>query len=50
MPNRQRAIQILKNISSVDQCAGGVSYAYAERQFTVCVEKRRDDGPGVAPV
>jgi hypothetical protein len=40
-PHRQRAIQILQNLRdpvSVDQCASGVGYAYAQRRFAVCVE------------
>ncbi|MGH3959172.1 LppU family putative lipoprotein [Mycobacterium sp.] len=40
-PHRQRAIQILRNLQdpvSVDQCASGVGYAYAQRRFAVCVE------------
>jgi hypothetical protein len=40
-PHRQRATQILRNLRdpvSVDQCASGVGYAYAERRFAVCVE------------
>lgn len=40
-PHRQRATQILPNAASVDQCVSGVGYAYAERQFTVCVENVR---------
>lgn len=36
--HRQRATQILDGVASVDQCVSGVGYAYAERQFTVCVE------------
>lgn len=39
--HRQRAIQILRNLQdpvSVDQCASGVGYAYAQRRFAVCVE------------
>ncbi len=41
MPHRQRATQILKDLQepvSVDQCASGVGYAYAQRRFAVCVE------------
>ncbi|KAA8962556.1 hypothetical protein [Mycobacterium sp.] len=40
-PHRQRAIQILRNLSDpvgVDQCASGMGYAYAQRRFAVCVE------------
>ena len=40
-PHRQRATQILRDLTepvSVDQCASGVGYAYAERRFAVCVE------------
>jgi hypothetical protein len=39
--HRQRAVQILRNLQdpvSVDQCASGVGYAYAQRRFAVCVE------------
>jgi hypothetical protein len=38
VPNRQRVTQILTGVASVDQCASGLGYAYARRQFTVCVE------------
>lgn len=41
VPHRQRATQILKDLQdpvSVDQCASGVGYAYAQRRFAVCVE------------
>ncbi|MGH3561874.1 MAG: LppU family putative lipoprotein, partial [Mycobacterium sp.] len=41
VPHRQRAIAILKNLRdpvSVDQCASGVGYAYAQQRFAVCVE------------
>ncbi|WP_428833639.1 LppU family putative lipoprotein [Mycolicibacterium porcinum] len=37
-PHRQRATEVLRGVSNVDQCASGVGYAYPERQFTVCVE------------
>ncbi|OBI40599.1 hypothetical protein A5707_09305 [Mycobacterium kyorinense] len=40
-PHRQRATQILTDLRdpvSVDQCASGVGYAYADQRFTVCVE------------
>ncbi|GAB2999297.1 LppU family putative lipoprotein [Mycobacterium bourgelatii] len=40
-PNRQRATQILKRPDgpvSVDQCATGLGYVYAQRGFVVCVE------------
>ncbi|WP_435405184.1 LppU family putative lipoprotein [Mycolicibacterium houstonense] len=37
-PHRQRATEVLRGVSNVDQCASGVGYAYSERQFTVCVE------------
>jgi hypothetical protein len=38
VPDRQRATQILQDVSSTDQCASGTGYPYDERQFTVCVE------------
>ncbi|WP_419775688.1 LppU family putative lipoprotein [Mycobacterium gordonae] len=41
VPNRQRATQILKDLDtpvSVDQCASGLGYTYAQRRFAVCVE------------
>ena len=38
VPHRQRATQIMQRVANVDQCATGLGYAYAERQFTVCVE------------
>lgn len=41
VPHRQRATQILRDLKdpvSVDQCASGVGYAYAERRFAICVE------------
>jgi hypothetical protein len=44
VPHRQRAVQILRNLQdpvSVDQCASGVGYAYAQRRFAVCVEDMR---------
>jgi hypothetical protein len=40
-PHRQRATQILKDLDppvSVDQCASGLGYTYAQRRFAVCVE------------
>ncbi|WP_456094038.1 LppU family putative lipoprotein [Mycolicibacterium lutetiense] len=37
-PHRQRATEVLRGVSNVDQCVSGVGYAYSERQFTVCVE------------
>ena len=36
--NKQKATQILQDVSNPDQCASGVGYPYDERQFTVCVE------------
>jgi hypothetical protein len=41
VPNRQRAIQILKNLDppvSIDQCSTGLGYTYPQRRFAVCVE------------
>ncbi|OSC42277.1 LppU family putative lipoprotein [Mycobacterium decipiens] len=41
VPHRQRATQILRDLDapvSVDQCASGVGYVYAQRRFAVCVE------------
>lgn len=40
-PHRQRATQILTDLDppvSVDQCASGLGYTYAQRRFAVCVE------------
>lgn len=37
-PHRQRATQILKGVTDVDQCTSGIGYAYDQREFTVCVE------------
>lgn len=36
--DKQRATQILQDVSNADQCASGIGYPYDERQFTVCVE------------
>lgn len=36
--NKQRATQVLQDVSNADQCASGIGYPYDERQFTVCVE------------
>lgn len=36
--DKQKATQILQDVSNPDQCASGVGYPYDERQFTVCVE------------
>lgn len=36
--DKQRATQILQDVSNADQCSSGVGYPYDERQFTVCVE------------
>jgi hypothetical protein len=41
VPHRQRATQILKDLDppvSVDQCASGLGYTYAQRRFAVCVQ------------
>jgi len=41
VPHRQRATQILTDLDppvSVDQCASGLGYTYAQRRFAVCVE------------
>jgi hypothetical protein len=38
VPHKQRATQILQDVSNADQCASGIGYPYDERQFTVCVE------------
>lgn len=39
--HRQRATQILRNVTSADECVSGIGYAYDERQFTICVEAVR---------
>lgn len=38
VPHLQRVTEILNDVAGVDQCVSGVGYAYADRQFTVCVE------------
>lgn len=38
VPHKQRATEILQDVSNADQCSTGVGYPYDERQFTVCVE------------
>lgn len=49
-PHRKRATQILKDLKApvtVDQCASGVGYTYAERRFAVCVEDVTSPGEDI---
>ncbi len=37
--NKKRVTQVLRDVSTADDCITGLGYPYVDRNFTVCVEE-----------